>query len=268
MILILGGCGGGGTEREGIEELLRGYAAARSTEEHTEFQRRIDAIGIRAVPELMRISSDTSLETPIRHAAILRLYSEPRALPVLVALLDDPSSEIRSACAGALDWCLKIGHPSDATPESAAARYRTWWSEHRLDYLDAWRVHPAGDSAPREGVAVGEVREILEDLIRGGHFAKHDERITRLKWTRGAIPELIRIAQDTSYPNRHWALLVLGMMEDSSVEPFLLDTLRATKDARIRRACVQGLNQLHGLGFYNAGDPDEEEIVGRYLGRR
>lgn len=252
---------------------MRGLLNARGIEARTEYQKKIEGIGVRSIPELMRISSDTSVEISVRRAAIRRLYSEPRALPTLIELLNDSSPVIRSAAAGALDSCLKIGHALDgaildSAPSYGTSHYRAWWTAHRLDYLDAWRVAPDSRAVPEGLGEVREIRETIEEMIRGGHFAKHDERVTRIKWTPGAVPELVRLSGDTSYPNRRWVLLLLGMMEDSSVEPYLLDVLQETRDEGLRRAAVQGLNQLLNLGAYNAGDPKEEEIVARYLRRR
>ena len=265
-------------------ELLLEMASKSSDGRNEEAYTKLNRLGAWAVPEFLRIASDASYSESIRSLAVMRLSTEPSAVPTLVALLDDSSDTIRAMASFILHGCIGLGfyNPGSDQAPKYISRYKKWWGKNSDSYLEELKkIHR---KAKLQGGFDTSYIDFSQDFEKdvaplfhefaGGRFSTTDmEPFLRLKHLGPrAIPQLKKLAMDTSITYHSRAFIMLGHIGDTSIIPFMCDSLKwveLLKSESIdyentRSGISHGLDKLLKLGSFNPGDPNKEEVVDRY----
>ena len=200
----------------------------------------------------------------------------------MMTLLDDPSDTIRSSATAVLSsiFCAKgfeFYNSGESKGPDVIRAYKLWWKEHEGDFLDALvkERNKVEDTFPIDFSkdTSKDVPRLFREYTVGRISNTNMESFRRMVYLGSrAIPELKRIARDTSIHRHTEAFIILGHIGDTSIVPFMCESFDWAETIKketitygnVRHGIVHGLDRLLKLGSYNPGDPNEEQIVQIY----
>ncbi|MEK8022552.1 MAG: HEAT repeat domain-containing protein [Candidatus Hydrogenedentota bacterium] len=233
-----------------VDSLLREYANARSDAEARHLREQIHGLGYPAAQRLTEIARDTSWTIKERCASILLLRANPIAAFDVLELVDDPDSQISGMAREIIGGCMSAGyHPRNPQSDTTIRLLQRWRNDQRDSGFGAI---PFGgtpsDSFAGKALSTehSSPKEIFEQWTKTRNIKDNSPFLRDLKGLGPKSTEcMLRIVQhDTEAVRRSMAIVILGLLEDSSAIKPLQALLASTQDPVDRKFIWHALRML------------------------